>query len=113
MLQKFGTEEKKNLEYVRDHIQAKSLKSELPLPEDDNITLDQYIRNLGALHNTCQMVNVWSRVMHGVESTEQSAAWFIDYCRRNKGLLSIRADDYTGGQYQRFHKGKYTMVNVV
>ncbi|KAJ9648630.1 hypothetical protein H2199_001485 [Coniosporium tulheliwenetii] len=38
--------------------------------------------------------------MHSVESTEESAAFFIDYCRKNRGLLSIRADDRTGGNFQ-------------
>lgn len=51
------------------------------------------------------MVNVWAQVMHGLESTEESAAWFIEYCRCNKGLLAIRADDFTGGQYLRFQDG--------
>lgn len=51
------------------------------------------------------MINLWAEVMHGLESTEESAAWFIDYCRRNKGLLAIRADDSTGGQYMRFKSG--------
>ena len=52
------------------------------------------------------MINLWVKVMHGLESTEESAAFFIDYCRRNGGLFSIRADDYTGGNYQRLHGGK-------
>lgn len=75
------------------------------LVKDDNVTLDQYVRNLGALPRTIEMVNLWARVMHGLESTEESAAWFIDYCRRNCGLLAIRADDSTGGQYLRFQDG--------
>lgn len=104
--QQFTAEEKKNLELVRDHIQAASLRPEAPRPDDDNVTLDQYVRNLGAGPMTVQMVNLWSRVMHGVESTQQSAAWFIDYCRRNKGLLAIRADDHTGGQYLRTTTGQ-------
>ncbi|PIG81971.1 hypothetical protein AARAC_002254 [Aspergillus arachidicola] len=39
--------------------------------------------------------------MQGLESTEESAAHFIDYCRRNHGLLAARADDHTGGNYLR------------
>ncbi|KAH7054395.1 amine oxidase B [Macrophomina phaseolina] len=107
----FTAEEKKNLELVRDHIQAASLRPEAPRPDDDNVTLDQYVRNLGAGPMTVQMVNLWSRVMHGVESTQQSAAWFIDYCRRNKGLLAIRADDHTGGQYLRTTTGAQQIPN--
>ena len=94
---------------VRDHIQAASLRKENPSVEDDNVTLDQYVVNLGALATTRKMVNVWSQVMHGVESTEQSAAWFIDYCRCNEGLLAIRADDKTGGQFQRLPGGEQSV----
>ena len=43
--------------------------------------------------------------MHGLESTEESAAFFIDYCRTNHGLLAIRADDETGGNYMRLTSG--------
>lgn len=93
------------MEYIRDHIQAESLKPGLPSAQDDSVSLDQYVRNLGALPKVANMVNLWARVMHGLESTEESAAWFIDYCRRNKGLLAIRADDSTGGQYMRFKDG--------
>ena len=102
---KFPREELQNLEVIRDHIQEKSLKRLPNLPEDDAVTLDQYVRNLGATENTCRLVNVWAKVMHGVESTDQSACFFIDYCRRNKGLLAIRADDHTGGQYLRLPAG--------
>ncbi|RYP74887.1 hypothetical protein DL769_003923 [Monosporascus sp. CRB-8-3] len=101
----FTPEEKKNLEFIRDHIQAASLRQEAPRPEDDSVSLDQYVRNLGAGPKTVQMVNLWVRVMHGLESTEESAAWFIDYCRRNRGLLAIRADDHTGGNYMRITTG--------
>ncbi|KAL5362576.1 amine oxidase [Aspergillus floccosus] len=109
----FTPEEKRNLEYIRDHIQAESLKSGLPSAEVDSISLDQYVRQLGALPKTIEMINLWSRVMHGLESTEQSAAWFIDYCRRNCGLLAIRADDHTGGQYLRFQDGAQTIATII
>ena len=101
----FTAEEKNNLEFIRDHIQAESLKKEGPRLEDDNLSLDQYVRNLGAGPKTVHMVNLWARVMHGVESSEESAAWFIDYCRRNHGLLAVRADNHTGGNYMRITTG--------
>ncbi|KAM5349072.1 hypothetical protein ACJ41O_008895 [Fusarium nematophilum] len=106
----FSPEEKKNLEMVRDHIQAESLKPNGLRPEDDKVSLDQYIRNLGALPKTLAMANLWVRVMHGLESTEESAAWFIDYCRTNHGLLAIRADDQTGGNYMRIKSGTQSIA---
>ncbi|GKZ28927.1 hypothetical protein AbraIFM66950_001885 [Aspergillus brasiliensis] len=106
-------EEKENLAKIRDHIQAESLKPGPPRVEDDNVTLEQYIRNLGAGPKTIKMVNLWARVMHGLESSEYSAAWFIDYCRCNHGLLAIRADDSSGGQHLRFRDGSQSLANAL
>ncbi|KXL47315.1 hypothetical protein M433DRAFT_77061 [Acidomyces richmondensis BFW] len=109
----FQEEDKRDLERIRDHIQAISLRKEGPRPEHDSISLDRYVRNLNARSKTLEMVNVWVRVMHGLESTEESAAWFFDYCRRNLGLLSIRADDRTGGNHQRLCQGTQAIANSI
>lgn len=110
----FSEEDKTNLEMIRDHIQAASLRKEhgTKFNDDDNVSLDEYVRRLGANTKTRKMVNVWARVMHGIESTEESAAWFIDYCRTNHGLLAIRADNHTGGQYLRLTGGKHTFASL-
>ncbi|KAI1061208.1 hypothetical protein LB506_011673 [Fusarium annulatum] len=109
----FTPEEKKNLEMVRDHIQAESLKPNGFRNEDDQISLDQYVRNLGGGPKTLEMINLWVRVMHGLESTEESAAWFIEYCRTNHGLLAIRADDRTGGNYMRLKSGTQSIAKGI
>ncbi|KAF4965663.1 hypothetical protein FSARC_6558 [Fusarium sarcochroum] len=109
----FSAEEKKNFEMVRDHIQAESLKKDGFRKEDDQISLDQYVRNLGGGPKTLDMVNLWVRVMHGLESTEESAAWFIEYCRTNHGLLAIRADDRTGGNYMRIKSGTQSIAKGI
>ncbi|KAK5954390.1 hypothetical protein OHC33_004112 [Knufia fluminis] len=109
----FSAEDKKNLEGIRDHIQAASLTPGPPREVDDKVSLDQYVRNLGARPKTVSMINLWSQVMHGVQSSEQSAAWFIDYCRRNDGLFSIRADDSTGGNYLRFQTGAQSVAKGI
>ncbi|KAL4930319.1 flavin monoamine oxidase family protein [Aspergillus undulatus] len=109
----FTPEEKKSLESIRDHIQAESLKPGPPKVSDDNVSLDQYVRDLGALPVVVKMVNLWAQVMHGLEATEYSAAWFIDYCRRNRGLLAIRADDSSGGQHLRFRDGAQSLATNI
>ena len=94
------------MERIRDHVCDVSLKlDEAPRPQDDVVTVDEYVRNLGALPHTITMVNLWTQVMHGVESTEESAAFFIDYCRKVGGFPVIRADDATGGNYLRILEG--------
>jgi monoamine oxidase len=97
---------KKELEFVRDSIQAASLTAGPPTQSDDSISLDQYARNLGAGATALKMVNLWTQVMHGLESIEESAAFFIDYCRRNHGFFAVRADDSTGGNYLRLPQGQ-------
>lgn len=106
----FSDEDKTNLETIRDIIQAASMRNEDPRIDDDDISLDAYVAKLGAKDNTRRMVNLWARVMHGVESNEESAAWFIDYCRTNHGLLAIRADNHTGGQYLRVKGGIHSSL---
>ena len=69
--------------------------------------MDEYVRNLDALPYTIKMVNLWTQVMHGLESTEESAAFFIDYCRKVGGFPVIRADDETGGNYLRIVEGVF------
>ncbi|KAF9873999.1 flavin containing amine oxidoreductase [Colletotrichum karsti] len=101
----FPEEEKQNLIRIRDHIETVATRKEAPRSEDDEISLDTYVRNLGANDKTAKMVNIWARAMHGLESTQESAAYFIDYCRSNHGLLAIRADDQTGGNYMRLQGG--------
>lgn len=98
---------------IRDHIQAESLKPNGLRKEDDQVSLDEYVRNLGACRETRDMVNLWVRVMHGLESTDESAAWFIDYCRSNRGLLAIRADDHTGGNYMRIPAGTQSIAKGI
>ncbi|KAF4120098.1 monoamine oxidase [Geosmithia morbida] len=107
----FTAEEKKNLEFVRDHIQSATLKTTCPGQDEDSVSLDEYVRKLGAGPTTVKMVNLWSRVMHGVESKQQSAAWFIEYCRRNHGLLAVRADDESGGNHMRITTGTQDIAN--
>lgn len=102
----FPPEEKRNLEMIHDYIEAESQKREAPKFKDDQVSLDTYVRKLGATEKTCKLVNLWVRAMHGLESTEESAAHFIEYCRRNHGLLAARADDRTGGNYLRLQGGR-------
>ncbi|OTB00949.1 hypothetical protein M426DRAFT_64949 [Hypoxylon sp. CI-4A] len=106
-------EDKADLERIRDHIQAESLKPNGLRREDDEVSLDQYVRNLKARPSTLAMINLWARVMHGLESTEESAAWFIDYCRTNRGLLAVRADDHTGGNYLRLTTGTQSIAKGI
>lgn len=54
------------------------------------------------------MVNLWTQVMIGVDSTEISAGFFIDYCGRGGSLMRMRSDEADGGQYLRFRTGTFS-----
>jgi monoamine oxidase len=71
----------------------------------DHMSLEQLVIAKGGLKKTVDMVKIWSRVMLGVESTELSAQFFIEYSGKGGGLKTLRSDGKDGGQYLRFRKG--------
>ena len=70
------------------------------------MSVEQYVRSLGAMSKTAEMVNLWTKAMHGLESSQVSIAWCLDFLRRNGGLMSVRGDDKAGGCYQRLNDGE-------
>jgi monoamine oxidase len=68
--------------------------------------LDQFVSSQCACDETRRMVNVWTQVMLGVDSTEISAACFVDYCGRGGGLMQMRSDRKHGGQQLRIRQGQ-------
>ncbi|KZF20049.1 amine oxidase B [Xylona heveae TC161] len=105
---KFSTEETKDLERLRDAIAAKTLTASGD-PEDDKITLEEFGKKLGATQKTLDMINLWARVMLGVEHSELSAEYFFDYCRRGGGFYQMRSDAKDGAQYLRFQDGSQSV----
>lgn len=71
----------------------------------DQMSLEQFVISKGGSQKTVEMVRIWSRVMIGVEATELSAQYFIEYNGKGGGLKTLRSDGKGGGQYLRFRKG--------
>jgi monoamine oxidase len=71
----------------------------------DHMSLEQFVIAKGGMKKTVDMIKIWARVMLGVESTELSAQFFIEYTGKGGGLKTLRSDGKSGGQYLRFRKG--------
>lgn len=72
----------------------------------DNVTFEQWIRSLGILHeDAINALAIGTRAMLGVEPSELSALYFLDYCKSGGGYMQMRSDSKNGGQYLRIAQG--------
>ncbi|KAE8447068.1 hypothetical protein EG329_011203 [Mollisiaceae sp. DMI_Dod_QoI] len=97
-----------DLERIRDIIHDLSVaySSRTGSVEDyDQMSLEQFVISKGGSQKTVEMIRIWSRVMLGVEATEMSAQYFIEYNGKGGGLKTLRSDQKHGGQYLRFRQG--------
>ncbi|KXT10212.1 hypothetical protein AC579_442 [Pseudocercospora musae] len=76
------------------------------LREDlDMITVEEWLRSVGAGEDAVNAMKVGTRAMLGVEPSEMSATYFLDYCKSGGGYMQMRGDRKHGGQYLRVKKG--------
>lgn len=52
-------------------------------------------------------VTIWTRAMLGLEPGEVSALWFLHYCKASGGLMQMRSDRESGGQFLRIATGRF------
>lgn len=71
----------------------------------DKCTLEEWIKQQGAGETAMASVTIWTRAMLGVEPSDLSALFFLNYCKSGGGLMQMRSDKANGGQYVRFTKG--------
>ncbi|KAK5043604.1 hypothetical protein LTR84_011364 [Exophiala bonariae] len=71
----------------------------------DKYTLEAWARKEGAGESALAAVRVWTRAMLGVEPSELSALYFMDYCKSGGGLIRMRSDKRDGGQHFRLTQG--------
>lgn len=109
---KFTNAEVEDLERIRDIIHDLSVIYHAKGKSDENydhMSLEQFVIAKDGMKKTVDMVKIWSRVMLGVESTELSAQFFIEYTGKGGGLKTLRSDGKGGGQYLRFRKGTQSL----
>ncbi|KAL2061259.1 hypothetical protein VTL71DRAFT_7532 [Oculimacula yallundae] len=110
---KFSEAQVTNLEKIRDIIHDLSVAygSKTGSVENyDQMSLEQFAISKGASERTVDMIRVWTRVMVGIEASEMSAQFFIEYTGKGGGLKQLRSDQKHGGQYLRFRKGTQQMA---
>ena len=71
----------------------------------DSMSFEQYIWEQGAGKRARTTAGIWTHAMLGVDPSEVSALYFLEYCRCGGGLMTMRSDCKDGGQYLRFHGG--------
>jgi monoamine oxidase len=106
---KFITKDVENLERIRDIIHDLSVAylEKSPAENYDQMSLEQFVISKGGSKKTIDMVKVWSRVMLGIEASELSAQFFIEYNGKGGGLKTLRSDQKGSGQHLRFRKGMF------
>lgn len=76
----------------------------------DKMTLENWVKSEGGGETALASVRVWTRAMLGLEPSEVSALFFLNYCKSGGGLLQMRSDLRSGGQYRRFVRGVYRLL---
>ncbi|KAI5358201.1 Putative flavin amine oxidase, YjgF/YER057c/UK114 family, RutC-like superfamily [Septoria linicola] len=71
----------------------------------DEITFEQWLQSLNASEHAMNAMKVGTRAMLGVEPSEMSATYFLDYCKSGGGYMQMRSDRKDGGQYLRVYSG--------
>lgn len=83
-------------------------------PQDkelDSLTFEAYLISRGADQNALATATVWTRAMLGVNPTDLSALFFLNYCKSGGGLLAMRSDRKGGGQHLRIRQGTQLFAN--
>ena len=71
----------------------------------DDISFEEWIRSLNCTESAVNAIKVGTRAMLGVEPSEMSALYFLDYCKSGGGYMLMRSDRKHGGQYLRIAQG--------
>ncbi|PPJ54775.1 hypothetical protein CBER1_04047 [Cercospora berteroae] len=71
----------------------------------DDITFEQWLQTLNPSEHAINALRVGTRAMLGVEPSELSALYFLDYCKSGGGYMQMRSDQKNGGQYLRIYSG--------
>ena len=75
----------------------------------DKYTLEEWVKQQDLGETALASVTVWTRAMLGLEPSDMSALYFMDYCKSGGGLTRMRSDKKDGGQYFRLVRGKILM----
>lgn len=92
---------------ICDHVEAEMLKTSIGGIQEDAVSVDDYVRKIGANDNTAKMANFWTQAFHGLESTQVPVGYFIHHWRNNHGLPSLAANGLTGSSHKCLQDGMW------
>jgi monoamine oxidase len=93
---------------IRDMVEADCQALDVLQPKDaelDSVTFEAYLTSRGAKEKAMQTATTWTRAMLGVNPSDVSALFFLNYCKSGGGLLQMRSDRKGGGQHLRVRTG--------
>ena len=70
------------------------------------MTLEEFVRSVNYSEQAMNMVKISTRALLGLEPSDMSALYLLDYCKSGGGLMLMRSDGKNGGQYLRLVQGK-------
>lgn len=76
----------------------------------DKMSFEDWLKLQGAQKTALAAAAIWTRAMLGLDPSEISALFFLNYCKSGGGLLQMRSDRKDGGQYMRLVEGMLSMV---
>lgn len=76
----------------------------------DSMTLEELARKENGSQQAMDMLRISTRALLGVEPSDMSALYFLDYCKSAGGLLAMRGDGKGGGQYLRLVPGMSSLL---
>lgn len=76
--------------------------------ELDSLTLAKYCERYAPGEIALAVADRCVRAWLGVNASEISALFFVDYVRSGGGMVTLRSDLKGGGQYLRIRKGKFS-----
>lgn len=71
----------------------------------DDMTFEEWIKSQGGGEHALNALTIGTRAMLGVEPSEVSALYFLDYAKSGGGYMQMRSDGKHGGQYLRVRQG--------
>ncbi|EXJ62845.1 hypothetical protein A1O7_03286 [Cladophialophora yegresii CBS 114405] len=71
----------------------------------DSISFETFLQRARVTDKALATAQVWTHAMLGVDPSEVSALYFIEYCAAGGGLMTMRSDSKGGGQYLRIREG--------
>jgi monoamine oxidase len=114
-LNQFDTATQKHLIEIRDSVveaDCQTLDAWQPQDKDlDALTFEAYLISRGADKTALATATVWTRAMLGVNPSDLSALFFLNYCKSGGGLLAMRSDRKGGGQHLRVRQGTQLFAN--